>query len=85
VWQAGIPQAGASGLCFECYFGWRIAQPFDSDASRQPVKADQTGGHCCSSFLHNRSIQHLLGFVIEIAKAISLDSIGDDRKQQMPR
>jgi len=32
-----------------------------------------------------RSIQHLPGFVIEIAKAISLDSIGDDCKQQVPR
>jgi hypothetical protein len=49
------------------------------------VKAGQTSGHCRSSFLRSRSIQHLLGFVIEIAKAISLDSIGDDRKQQMPR
>jgi len=30
-------------------------------------------------------IQHLLVSLIEIAKTISLDSIGDDRKQQVPR
>src|SRR6266478_3090748 len=45
------------------------------------VKAGETGGHCRPSFLSNRSIEHLLGFVIEIAKAVSLDSIGYDRKQ----
>src|SRR5258705_479786 len=49
------------------------------------VEASQTGGRCRSRLLRNRSIQHLLGFVIEIARAISLDLIGDDRKQQMPR
>src|SRR5258706_5316961 len=49
------------------------------------VEASQTGGRCRSSLLRNRSIQHLLGFVIEIARAISLDLIGDDRKQQMTR
>src|SRR5258708_846854 len=48
------------------------------------VKAGQTGGHCRSSFLRNRSIEHLPGSVIEIAKAVSLDSISNDRKQQMP-
>jgi len=37
------------------------------------------------SFSRNRSVQHLLRLVIEIVKAISLDTIGDDRKQQMPR
>src|SRR6267142_3530384 len=49
------------------------------------VEAGQTRGHRRSSLLCNRSIQHLRGCVIEIAKAIGLDSIGDDRKQQMPR
>jgi hypothetical protein len=49
------------------------------------VEASQTGGRCRSSLLRNRSIQHLLGCVIEIARAVSLDLIGDDRKQQMPR
>ena len=28
---------------------------------------------------------HLAEFGIEVAKSVSLDSIGDDRKQQMPR
>src|SRR5712675_360562 len=49
------------------------------------VKIGETGGHRRSCFLSNRSIQHLRGFVIEIAKAISLEPIGDDRKQQVPR
>src|SRR6267154_3549148 len=49
------------------------------------VKAGETGGRYRPGFFRNRSVQHLLGLVIEIAKAISLDSIGDDRKQQMPR
>src|SRR6266436_6092028 len=49
------------------------------------VKAGETGGRYRPSFSRNRSVQHLLRLVIEIAKAISLDSIGDDRKQQMPR
>jgi hypothetical protein len=44
------------------------------------VEAGQSSGHRWSCFLRSRSIQHLLGFVIEIAEAISLDSIGDDRK-----
>src|SRR5258706_10593473 len=48
------------------------------------VEAGQTRGHRRSSLLRNRSIQHLRGCVIEIAKAIGLDSIGDDREQQMP-
>ena len=30
------------------------------------------------------SVKHLLRLVIEIAKTIGLDSIGDDRKQQVP-
>src|SRR6266853_6546859 len=42
------------------------------------VEAGQTSGHRRSSFLRNRSIQHLRGCVIEIAKAIGLDSIGND-------
>src|SRR3984893_4522465 len=45
------------------------------------VEAGQTRGHRRSSLLRNRSIQHLRGYVIEIAKAIGLDSIGNDRKQ----
>src|SRR6266404_755055 len=49
------------------------------------VKARETGRRYRPSFFRNRSVQHLLRLVIEIAKAISLDSIGDDRKQQMPR
>src|SRR5258708_25803523 len=49
------------------------------------VKASQTGGRYRPRFLRNRSIHHLLAFMIEIAEAISLDSIGDDRKQQVPR
>src|SRR5258708_8344978 len=47
------------------------------------VKAGQTSGHCRSSFLPSRSIQHLLVFAIEIAKAIGLDAIGDKCKQQV--
>src|ERR1700682_3839642 len=49
------------------------------------VKASQAGGLCRSSPPRKRPIQHLPGFVIEIAKAISLDAIGDDCKQQVPR
>src|SRR5258708_663060 len=49
------------------------------------VKAGETGGRYRPSFFRNRSVQHLLRLVIEIAKAISLDSIGDDRKRQTPR
>src|SRR6266852_4705062 len=49
------------------------------------VKARETGRRYRPSFFRNRSVQDLLRLVIEIAKAISLDSIGDDRKQQMPR
>ena len=49
------------------------------------VKAGQKGGHGWSCFLRSRSIQHLQRCVIEIAEAISLEPIGDDRKQQMPR
>src|ERR1700736_4284403 len=49
------------------------------------VKAGQSGGHCWSFFLRNRLIQYLQGCVIEIAKAIGLESIGDDCKQQVPR
>src|SRR5258706_5190372 len=48
------------------------------------VKAGQTGGRYRPSFLRNRSVQHLLRLGIEIAKTIGLDSIGDDREQQMP-
>src|SRR6266481_8634794 len=47
------------------------------------VEACQTSGHCRSCFLRNRSIQHLLSLVIEVAKTIGLEPIGDDRKQQM--
>src|ERR1700704_5069034 len=39
------------------------------------VKAGQPGGRCWSSFVCNGPIEHLPGFVIEIAKAISLDAI----------
>src|SRR5258708_26270092 len=49
------------------------------------VKAGEMGGRYRPSFFRNRSVQYLLRLVIKIAKAISLDSIGDDRKQQMPR
>src|SRR6267378_1152378 len=52
---------------------------------REAPQASQTGGRCRSSLLRNGSIQHLLGFMIQIAKTVGLDSIGDDRKQQMPR
>src|SRR6266403_3401160 len=45
------------------------------------VEAGQSGGHCRSVFLRNRLIQHLPSCVIEIAEAIGLDPIGDDRKQ----
>src|ERR1700681_3762248 len=55
------------------------------ELSSLAVKAGETGGRYRPSFFRNRSVQHLLRLVIEIAKAISLDSIGDDRKQQMPR
>jgi hypothetical protein len=44
------------------------------------VKAGETGGRYRPSFFRNRSIQHLSGCVIEIAKAIGLDSIGNDCK-----
>jgi hypothetical protein len=49
------------------------------------VEAGQLGGHGRSSFLRKGSTQYLQGCVIEIAKAISLEPIGDDCKQQMPR
>src|SRR5712671_538132 len=49
------------------------------------VKAGETGGRYRPGFLRNRSVKHLLRLVIEIAKTIGLDSIGDDRKQQVPR
>src|SRR5258708_14976835 len=49
------------------------------------VKAGQMGGHGWSCFLRSRSIEHLQRYLIEIAEAISLEAIGDDRKQQMPR
>ena len=45
------------------------------------VKASQTGKHCRSGFPRVCAIQHLLSLVIEIAKAIGLEPIGDDRKQ----
>src|SRR6266403_4678131 len=48
------------------------------------VKAGQTRGHCWFFLLANRSIEHLLSWVIEITEAICLQPIGDDRKQQMP-
>src|ERR1700686_5892874 len=48
------------------------------------VKAGETGGRYRPSFFRNRSVQHLLRLGIEIAKTIGLDSIGDDREQQMP-
>src|SRR5260370_37148343 len=38
------------------------------------VKAGQARGHCRASPLRDRSIQHLPGFVIQIARAISLDA-----------
>jgi hypothetical protein len=44
------------------------------------VKAGQAGGHCRSGFARNRSIQYLPGCVIEVAEAVSLEPIGDDRK-----
>ena len=49
------------------------------------VKAGKTDGHCWFFLLANHSIEHLLGWVIEITEAICLEPIGDDRKQQMPR
>src|SRR6266436_6226066 len=49
------------------------------------VKVGKTDGGCWPRFLCNRSVQHLPRLVSEIAKAIGLDAIGDDRKQQMPR
>src|ERR1700682_2457048 len=55
------------------------------ESSSLLVKAGETGRRYRPSFFRNRSVQHLLRLVIEIAKAISLDSISDDRKQQMPR
>ena len=48
------------------------------------VKAGKTGAHCWFFLLANRSIEHLLSWVIEITEAICLEPIGDDRKQQMP-
>jgi hypothetical protein len=44
------------------------------------VEAGQTGGHCRPCLLRNRSIEYLLGCVVEIAKAFYLEAIGDDRK-----
>src|SRR5712672_2434348 len=49
------------------------------------VEAGQSSGRYRPSFLGNRSVQHLLRLVIEFAKTIGLDSIGDDRNQQVPR
>jgi hypothetical protein len=48
------------------------------------VEGGQTGRHCRFGFLRNRSIEDLLGCVVEIAKAVSLEAIGYDRKQQVP-
>src|SRR6266403_5433794 len=55
-----------------------------SELSPLLVEAGQSGRHCWSFFLRNRSIQDLPGLVIEIAEAIGLEPIGDDCKQQMP-
>ena len=49
------------------------------------VKAGETGGRCRAGFVRDRSIQHLPRCMIEVAEAISLEPIGDDRKQQVPR
>jgi hypothetical protein len=38
-----------------------------------------------SAFAPDRPIENLPGCVVEIAKAISLEPMSDDRKQQMPR
>src|SRR5258707_1134701 len=59
----------------------RTGREFSSLAAQ----AGETGGRHPPSFFRNRSVQYLLRLVIEIAKAISLDSIDDGRKQQMPR
>jgi hypothetical protein len=48
------------------------------------VEAGQPGGHCRFGFLRRRPIENLTGCVVEIAKAIGLEPIGDDGKQQMP-
>ena len=48
-------------------------------------KLDKARGHCRSALLRVGLIQHLPGRVIEIAEAVGLDPIGDDREQQMPR
>jgi hypothetical protein len=49
------------------------------------IEADETRGHRCAGVLCVRSIKNLLGLVIQVAKSIGLDSIGDDCKQQVPR
>src|SRR5258708_5133325 len=48
------------------------------------VEAGEPSGRYRASFFRNRSVQHLLRLVIEVTKAISLNPIGDDCKQQMP-
>jgi hypothetical protein len=45
------------------------------------VKAGQTGRHFRSAFFRNRSIQHLFGFVIEVAGSIGLELTGNDPEQ----
>ena len=44
------------------------------------VEAGQTGGHRRFGFLCNRPVKNLPGCVVEIAKAVGLEAIGDDRK-----
>ena len=59
----------------------RTGRKFVRFWSKLARRADIAGP---ASFATVRS-KHLLGCVVEIAEAISLKAIGDDRKQQMPR
>src|SRR5664280_2630961 len=69
----------------------RLAVPLpDQNCSRSQfspllVEAYQPRGYCRTGLLCACAIQHLLGLMIEVAKAFGLNPIGDDRKQQMPR
>src|SRR6476659_801100 len=49
------------------------------------IESDQPRRQCRAGFLRTGSIQQLPRLMVEVAKAIGLNPIGYDRKQQMPR
>src|SRR5258708_6944933 len=86
-----VTAKGAMSFRMDCQpMSWlrSTMQPSRPSRNGHPISTAfrfRSGAKDPASFLCNRSIQHLPGCVVEIAKAISLDSIGDDREQQMPR